>query len=66
MRKFIGWIVLLAGSWLLVAPRALLGLKELQWMHACSFRGDVPLGIVTVAVAYCLLDLKPRRTAGQW
>ena len=66
MRKFIGWIVLLAGSWLLVAPQALIGLKELQWMHACSFRGDVLLGIVTVAIAYYLLDLEPRKKAGKW
>jgi hypothetical protein len=63
MRKFIGWIVLLAGSWMLVAPQALIGLKELKWMHAYSFSGDVLLGIVGVALAYYLLDLKPRKNS---
>ena len=59
MRKFLGWIVFLAGAWMLVSPQALIGLKELRWMHRYSFTGEVLLAIPVMAVAYYLLDLKP-------
>jgi hypothetical protein len=63
MRRFLGWVAFLAGSWMLISPQALIGLKELNWMHNYTFRGEVLLGIVVMAMAYYLLDLKPVRKA---
>lgn len=58
MRKILGWILLLAGSWMLVSPQALLGLKELKWMYNYAFPGEVLLGILVVSIAYYLIDFK--------
>jgi hypothetical protein len=44
---------------MLVSPQALIGLKNLQWMHKYSFSGEVLAGIVVLGVAYHLLDLRP-------
>ncbi len=59
MRKLTGWILFLAGSWLLVAPQSLTGLAQLKWMYKYTFPGEVLIGIVVVAIAYYLLDFKP-------
>ncbi len=64
MRKVLGILLLLAGSYMLVAPEALLGLKELKWMSKQAFSGEILLGIVVVCLAYYLLDMKPGRQAG--
>jgi hypothetical protein len=65
MRKFVGWIVFLVGSWMLVSPQALLGLRELKWMTKFAFPGEVLVGIVVISVAYYLLKLQPSRNAGK-
>ena len=65
MRKLLGWAAFVAGSWMLVSPQALTGLKELNWMHNYTFSGEVLLGIVVIALAYYLLDLKPVGKAGK-
>ncbi len=59
MRKLVGWAAFLAGSWMLVSPQALMGLNQLKWMHQYAFSGEVLGGILLLAVAYYLLDLKP-------
>lgn len=58
MRKVLGWILLLAGSWMLVSPQALLGLKQLKWMYNYAFPGEVLLGILVVCAGYFFLDFK--------
>ena len=58
MRKLAGWILFAVGAWMLVSPQALIGLKQLQWMHKYSFSGEVLVGIVVLSVAYFLLDFK--------
>lgn len=62
MRKLVGWILFLAGSWMLVSPQALIGIKQLSWMSQYAFSGEVLPGILVIAAAYYLLELKPRRT----
>lgn len=63
MRKFLGLILFLAGSWLLVAPQSLTGLAQLKWMYKYAFPGEVLIGIVIVVIAYYLLDFKPNKKA---
>ncbi len=58
MSKVLGWVLLAAGSWMLVSPQALLGLKQLKWMYHYAFSGEVLLGILLLGTAYYLLDLK--------
>jgi hypothetical protein len=65
MRKLLGWMVFLAATWMLVSPQALIGLKELAWMHKYAFSGEVLLAIPVMAIAYYLLDLKPRMSRGR-
>ena len=55
--KVLGWILLIAGSWMLVSPEALLGLKQLKWMYHYAFPGEVLLGILLLGLAYYLLDM---------
>lgn len=55
MRRILGIIVALVGSWMLVSPQALLGLKELKWMYKYSFSGEILVGIVVVAVGFYLI-----------
>jgi hypothetical protein len=65
MRKLLGWAAFFAGSWMLVSPQALTGLKELNWMYDYTFSGEVLVGIFVLAMAYYLLDLKPVGKAGK-
>ena len=65
MRKLAGWTLFAAGAWMLVSPQALIGLKQLQWMHQYSFSGEVLVGIVVLSVAYFLLDFKDSSRTGQ-
>lgn len=58
MRKLIGYILAIAGSWMLISPQSLTGLKYLKWMHNYAFPGEVLVGIVVLAAAYFCLDLK--------
>jgi hypothetical protein len=53
--KLIGWITLLAGTWMLVSPQALLGLNQLKWMHDYAFSGEVPLGMLILSVSLYFL-----------
>ncbi len=55
MRRILGIIVALVGSWMLVSPQAMLGLKELRWMYKSAFPGEVLIGIVVVAVGFYLI-----------
>ena len=55
MRRILGIIVALVGSWMLVSPQALLGLKELKWMYKYAFSGEILVGIVVVAVGFYLI-----------
>lgn len=64
MRRVIGFLLFLVGSYMLVAPQSLLGLNELKWMAKQSFSGEILVGIVVVSLAYYLLDLKPSKGAG--
>jgi hypothetical protein len=58
MRKTFGWIIFLLGSWMLVSPQALLGLKQLKWMYNYAFPGEVLLGVIVSSVGLYLLDIK--------
>jgi hypothetical protein len=61
MRKIVGWILFLVGSWMLVSPQALIGVKELSWMSKCAFSGEVLPAILVTSAGYYLLELKPRQ-----
>ena len=58
MRKIIGYVLVAAGSWMLVSPQALLGVAQLKWMHKYAFAGEVLLGIVVLCAAYYCLGFK--------
>ncbi|MFZ5648159.1 MAG: hypothetical protein ACOY30_11135 [Bacillota bacterium] len=58
MRKVLGWILFAIGSWMLISPQALLGLKQLKWMYDYAFPGEVLIGVVVMCAAYYLLDVK--------
>lgn len=60
MLKVLGWILFLGGAWMLISPQALIGLKELRWMAECAFPGEVMLGILVLAIALYLIDIKPK------
>lgn len=61
MRRLFGFLVALVGSWMLISPQALLGLKQLKWMYKYAFAGEVLIGIVVIGIAYNFLDLKPKK-----
>jgi hypothetical protein len=58
MRKLLGWILFLAGGWMLVSPQALMGLEQLRWIHRYVFQGEVLAGVLVLALSYFLLDFK--------
>ncbi len=58
MRRILGIILALAGSWMLVSPQALLGLKELKWMYRYAFPGEVLIGIVAISIGFYLIGFK--------
>lgn len=58
MRKFIGYLLIALGSWMMVSPQALTGLVYLKWMHEYSFPGEVLVGIVVLCAAYLCLGFK--------
>ncbi len=55
MRRILGIIVALVGSWMLVSPQAMLGLKELRWMYKYAFSGEVLIGIPIIALGFYLI-----------
>lgn len=59
MSKLLGWVLFAIGSWMLVSPQALTGLKQLKWMHTYAFSGEVLVGIVVLALGLYFIDLKP-------
>lgn len=60
MKKCLGCLLGLAGSWMLVSPQALTGLKQLRWMHEYAFPGEVLAGMLLLGLAYYLLDIRPK------
>lgn len=63
MKKILGYILLAAGSWMLLSPQSLTGIKYLKWMYNYTFPGEVLLGIVVLSLAYYCLDFKPKKLA---
>ena len=55
-RRWLGWIVLALGSWMLVVPQARLGLRQLMWMYKSAFRGEAMLGVLVVCISLYLLS----------
>lgn len=55
MRKAVGVVLLLAGTWALIAPQANLGLTELRWIARSAFPGEALLGALLLGGAYLLL-----------
>ncbi len=55
MRKAVGVVLILAGSWALIAPQANLGLTELRWIARYAFPGEALLGVLLLGAAYLLL-----------
>jgi hypothetical protein len=53
-RRIIGRILLVPGTWALIAPQASLGLPELRWMAQNSFPGEALVGVVLLGLAYYL------------
>jgi hypothetical protein len=58
MRRFVGWILFLVASWMLVSPQAVLGLRELKWMARYAFPGEILLSIPVLTLAYYLLNFR--------
>ena len=58
MRRLWGWILFAVGTWMLISPQALLGLKELKWVYDYAFPGEALAGILVLSAAYYLLDFK--------
>jgi hypothetical protein len=56
MKKFIGWALVALGSWMLVSPQSLTGLKALRWMSKYAFPAEVFLGVAVLSLAYLFLD----------
>jgi Na+/H+-dicarboxylate symporter len=56
LRLVAGWFVMLAGSWMLVSPQALLGLDQLKWIHNYAFSGEVLPGALVMTIALYLLS----------
>jgi hypothetical protein len=59
MSKFIGWILFLIGTWMLISPQALIGLNELKWMSKYAFSGEALLGIAVLTISLYFIDIKP-------
>ncbi len=55
MKKIAGVLLLILGSWALIAPQANLGLTELRWIARYAFPGEALLGVLLLGVAYLLL-----------
>ncbi|MGA2991233.1 MAG: hypothetical protein ABSD88_12225 [Candidatus Korobacteraceae bacterium] len=58
MRRILGIILALVGSWMLISPQALLGLAELKWMYKYAFPGEVLIGIVVISIGFYLIGFK--------
>lgn len=61
MNKPLGYALLAAGSWMLLSPQSLTGLKYLKWMHDYAFPGEVLLGIAVLCAAYYCLAFPPKK-----
>jgi hypothetical protein len=58
MRRILGIVLALIGSWMLISPQALLGLSELKWMYKYAFPGEVLVGIVVISIGFYLIGFK--------
>jgi hypothetical protein len=67
LRRLVGWLLFLIGTWMMVSPQAVLGLNELKWMARYAFPGEVLLGAVVLSAAYLLIAFRvsPERIAGE-
>lgn len=65
MKKIVGWVLMALGSWMLVAPQSLTGLKELRWMSKMTFPGEVMVGIVVLSAAYYFLEFPVPKMNGK-
>jgi hypothetical protein len=61
VRKIAGWILFLIGAWMLISPQALLGVKELKWMHKYAFAGEVLIGMLVLMGAFYCLQWQPKK-----
>jgi Na+/H+-dicarboxylate symporter len=53
--RLIGWILLAAGTCMLVSPQAPLGLDALKWIHKYAFSGEAMLGALVMTTSLALL-----------
>ncbi|MEG2172453.1 MAG: hypothetical protein RRY29_04250 [Desulfovibrionaceae bacterium] len=58
MRKIIGYFFVAIGSWMLLSPQSLTGIKYLKWMHEYAFPGEVMVGMLVFCIAFYFLDFK--------
>ncbi len=65
MSKILGWLLFVAGAWMMISPQAILGLGQLKWMAHYSFSGEMLVAIVFLMAAYYLIGLKPSESATQ-
>ncbi|MGA7563985.1 MAG: hypothetical protein WBW55_12330 [Desulfobaccales bacterium] len=63
MSKILGWILFIAGAWMMISPQAILGLNQLKWMAHYSFPGEMLLAIAAIMAAYYLIGLRPSESA---
>ncbi len=56
IRLVAGWVLMVAGSWMLVSPQALLGLDQLKWIHKYAFPGEMLPGALAMTIALYLLS----------
>lgn len=61
MKKIISYILIAIGSWMLISPQSLMGIKYLRWMHNFAFPGEILCGITILAAAYYFLDIPPKQ-----
>ncbi len=61
MKKTLGYALLAAGSWMLLSPQSLTGIKYLKWMYDYAFPGEVLLGMVVLGASYYCLGFPPKK-----
>jgi hypothetical protein len=67
LRRVVGWLLFLVGTWMMVSPQAAMGLNEMKWMAGYAFPGEVLVGAVVMSAAYLLIafEVSPERIAGE-
>ncbi|WP_126425473.1 hypothetical protein [Brevibacillus marinus] len=60
--KWIGYLLLLIGIWMMVCPQANTGLSVLKWLSQYAFPGEAFLGAIVASLSFLFLN-KRRETS---